>query len=249
MQLSNGKETLPGPLTRDKNYLQAAERKQIIKAGQHQILFNPTKARPLKTQEEKCKIPLPLMGILKRIITKIYGFRMKVSKLTGMGIDITHNPGRVRSPESFYDLKATANSGEEVSFDRFRGKKVLIVNLASQCGFTPQYNELEELYQLKKDEVIVLGFPSNDFGGQEPGTDKEIENYCRVNFGVTFPLFQKDHVTGHNKQPVYQWLSNAGKNGWNDEEPSWNFYKYLVDEHGHLDKIFSSSVSPLEIIR
>lgn len=189
------------------------------------------------------------MGILKKIITKIYGFRMKLSRLTGMGIDISINHKKINPPENFYGLQAKTNNGEVVSFEKFKGKKVLIVNLASQCGFTPQYNELEELHQLKKDQVTVLGFPSNDFGGQEPGTDEEIENFCRVNFGVTFSLFQKDHVTGSNKQPVYQWLSNAGKNGWNDEGPSWNFYKYLVDEHGNLDKIFSSSVSPLEIIR
>ena len=94
----------------------------------------------------------------------------------------------------------------------------------------------------------MIGFPSNDFGGQEPGTDEEIENFCKVNFGVTFPLFHKDHVKGNNKQPVYQWLCNADKNGWNSEEPSWNFYKYLVDENGNLEKIYSSSVSPLEII-
>ncbi len=94
----------------------------------------------------------------------------------------------------------------------------------------------------------MLGFPSNDFGGQEPGTDEEIENFCKVNFGVTFPLFKKDQVKGDNKQPVYQWLSDAAKNGWNNKQPSWNFYKYLIDEEGNLDKIFSSAVSPTEIL-
>jgi glutathione peroxidase len=188
------------------------------------------------------------MGILKKIITKFYGLRMKISKLTGMGIDISTNNKKIKSPESFYSLEAKANNGEVVGFEKFRGKKVLLVNLASQCGYTPQYNELEELYQLHKNKITVLGFPSNDFGGQEPGTDEEIEQFCKVNFGVTFPLFHKDHVTGNDKQPVYQWLCNADKNGWNNEEPFWNFYKYLVDEQGNLDKIFSSSVSPLTII-
>lgn len=165
-----------------------------------------------------------------------------------MGIDISTNNKKTDPPESFYSLVAKTNNGEEVNFENFRGKKVLIVNLASQCGFTPQYNELEELHQIHKEKVAVLGFPSNDFGGQEPGTDEEIENFCKVNFGVTFPLFHKDHVRGKNKQPVYQWLSSADKNGWNNEEPSWNFSKYLVDENGNLDKVFSSSVSPLGII-
>jgi glutathione peroxidase len=188
------------------------------------------------------------MGILKRIIRKSYGLRMKISRLTGIGINISANRKKKGSPLNFYSLQAKANNGEMVPFENFKGKKVLLVNLASQCGFTPQYNELEELHQLYKNQIVVLGFPSNDFGGQEPGTDEQIENFCKVNFGVTFPLFHKDHVAGNNKQPVYQWLSDPGKNGWNDKEPSWNFYKYLVDEDGNLDKIFSSSVSPLEII-
>jgi glutathione peroxidase len=188
------------------------------------------------------------MGILKKLITKLYGLRMKFSKLTGVGINVSANNKQIRPQESFYGLTAKANNGERVSFEKFRGKKILLVNLASQCGYTPQYNELEELHRVHKDEIIVLGFPSNDFGGQEPGTDEEIQNFCKLNFGVTFPLFQKDHVKGTARQPVYQWLCNADKNGWNDEEPSWNFYKYLVDEQGNLTKVFSSSVSPLEIM-
>ena len=189
------------------------------------------------------------MGILKKIITKFYDFRMKLSKVTGIGIGISTNSKKIKPPESFYSLQAKATNGEIVRFERFKGKKVLIVNLASKCGFTPQYNELEELHQLHKDQIEVIGFPSNDFAGQEPGTDEEIENFCKVNFGVTFPLFHKDHVKGKNKQPVYQWLCDADKNGWNSKEPAWNFYKYLIDENGDLDKIFSSSVSPLEIIQ
>lgn len=188
------------------------------------------------------------MGILKKIITKLYSLRMRVSRLTGLGIDISVNDSKAKSPENFYDLQAKAINGEIISFEKFRGKKVLLVNLASQCGFTPQYNELEELHRMHNSQLAVIGFPSDDFGRQEPGTDAEIENFCKLNFGVTFPLFAKDHVKGNNKQPVYEWLSNAKKNGWNNEGPSWNFYKYLVDEHGHLEKIFSSSVSPLEII-
>lgn len=188
------------------------------------------------------------MGLLRNIIKNSYGFRMKISKLTGLGISKQSNNKLVTAPENFYSLKAKATNGEEVGFEKFRGKKILIVNLASQCGFTPQYDQLEELFQLHKNKITVLGFPSNDFGGQEPGTDEEIEQFCKVNFGVTFPLFKKDHVKGKDKQPVYQWLCDAKKNGWNAQEPSWNFCKYLIDEQGNLEKIFSSSVSPLEII-
>ena len=139
---------------------------------------------------------------------------------------------------------AKNNKGEEISFEIFRDRNVLLVNLASNCGYTPQYNELEILHQNHKDRLTVIGFPSNDFGGQEPGNDDEIEKFCRLNFGVTFPLFHKDHVTGIEKQPVYQWLTNKSRNGWNDQQPSWNFCKYLVNEKGNLEGFFSSAVSP-----
>jgi glutathione peroxidase len=186
------------------------------------------------------------MGLLKKLITSTYLLRMKFSKLTGKGIKIAENNLNKNAPLNFYSLKATANTGEEIEFEKYRGKKVLLVNLASQCGYTPQYAELESLHQQNKN-IIILGFPSNDFGAQEPGTDDEIAEFCKVNFGVTFQLFKKDDVKGNNKQPVYQWLSDENKNGWNNEEPQWNFYKYLVDENGNLSKVFSSSVSPLNI--
>jgi glutathione peroxidase len=172
---------------------------------------------------------------------------MKISKLTGMGIEIIENKNEIIAPESFYSLKATLNSGEEISFEKYKGKKVLIVNLASQCGFTPQYEALEKLYK-KNEGLFILGFPANNFGAQEPGSDDEIASFCRLNYGVTFPLFKKNDVTGVSKQEVYQWLTDKNRNGWNDAEPQWNFYKYLVDENGNLSKIFSSSVSPMEIM-
>ncbi|MBA2249936.1 MAG: glutathione peroxidase [Chitinophagaceae bacterium] len=162
-----------------------------------------------------------------------------------MGISIDSNIKGTKAPVEFYELTAKANNGEMISFEKFRNKKVLLVNLASQCGYTPQYTELEKLNQLYKDKITILGFPSDDFGGQEPGNDDEIAAFCRTNFGVTFQLFHKDHVKGNTRQPVYQWLSEIEKNGWNQREPTWNFCKYLVDEKGDLDKTFSSSVSPL----
>lgn len=188
------------------------------------------------------------MGILKKIITKFYGARMKFSKHTGLGISMSSNKQKIKAPFSFYSLEAKANNGEMIGFEKFRSKKVLLVNLASNCGFTPQYEELEKLHNLYKNTITVLGFPSDDFGRQEPGSDEEIAEFCKVNFGITFPLFHKYHVKGFDKQPVYQWLCDAEKNGWNNAEPTWNFCKYLVDEQGNLDKIFSSAVSPMEII-
>ena len=189
------------------------------------------------------------MNLIKNIIKRSYPLRMKFSKVTGMGISNIANEKNAKSAVSFYSLNAANNKGEIISFEKFRGKKILIVNLASQCGYTPQYEALEQLNQLHKDELVILGFPSNDFGEQEPGNDEEIAQFCKVNFGVTFPIFLKDHVKAAAKQSVYQWLSEPKKNGWNSKEPTWNFYKYLVDENGNLDQIFSSSVSPLNILK
>ncbi|MEO8962355.1 MAG: glutathione peroxidase [Ginsengibacter sp.] len=186
------------------------------------------------------------MSILKNIITTTYHLRMKISKLTGLGIRINKNENQISAPETIYRLSARLNKGEEISFERYRDKKLLIVNLASKCGYTPQYRELESLHQ-KNEDLVILGFPSNNFGDQEPGTDEDIAGFCRINFNVTFPLFLKNHVIGKSKQPVYEWLTNKDKNGWNDLEPRWNFYKYLIDENGNLLNVFSPAVSPLDI--
>ena len=118
---------------------------------------------------------------------------MQISKHTGIKISIMENTNNVQAPVNFYSLQAIANTGETIQFEKFRGKKILIVNLASQCGYTPQYAELEQLHQQNKN-IVILGFPSNNFGAQEPGTDEEIAEFCRVNYGVTFPLFKKDDV-------------------------------------------------------
>jgi glutathione peroxidase len=155
------------------------------------------------------------------------------------------NTEKIAPTVPFYSLSATKNNGENQSFDWLQGKHVLIVNLASNCGFTGQYEELEALYKKHQDKLVILGFPANNFGGQEPGSDAEIASFCQLNFGVTFPLFKKASVKGNDKQPVYEWLSNPAKNGWNREEPSWNFFKYLVDDKGVLLQTFSSAVSPL----
>lgn len=185
------------------------------------------------------------MGLIKKLITRLYDVRMSLSKGTGVGITILSNKDNIKPKESFYNLSATANDGELIDFARYSGKKVLLVNVASECGYTPQYKELEKLHQLYKSNLVVLGFPANDFGGQEPDSDKNIASFCERNFGITFQLFSKGIVTGKIKQPVYEWLANPSKNGWNSKEPTWNFCKYLVDEEGNLLQFFSSSVSPL----
>ena len=187
------------------------------------------------------------MVLLKKLISFTYLLRMKISKLTGLGINIAENKNHTKASANFYTLQATTNTGEVIQFEKYRDKKILIVNLASQCGYTPQYTELEQLHRQNKN-IVVLGFPSNNFGAQEPGSDEDIAAFCKANYGVTFQLFKKDDVRGKNKQTVYKWLSDETKNGWNNEEPKWNFNKYLVDENGNLLNIFSSSVSPLDIL-
>lgn len=135
--------------------------------------------------------------------------------------------------------------GNTANLMQYKGKKVLIVNTASKCGYTPQYSELEKLNQEYGDKIVVLGFPSNDFGSQEPGTNDEIKNFCKINYNITFPMFEKISVTGSSKHAIYKWLTEKELNGWNDTEPKWNFNKYLLDEEGNLIKYFSSQVKPL----
>lgn len=149
------------------------------------------------------------------------------------------------STKKFYDFKLKSIEGKEIDFSTYKGKKVLIVNTASECGYTPQYTALEELHQKHQNKVTILGFPANNFGGQEPGENAEIATFCQRNFGVTFQLFQKSDVVGENQNPLYQWLTNKELNGWNKIAPSWNFCKYLVGENGELLKVYTPSVSPM----
>lgn len=147
--------------------------------------------------------------------------------------------------KSFYDFKMNGIDGKEIDFSIYKGKKVLVVNVASKCGFTPQYEELEKLSKEYGNKVVVLGFPANNFKNQEPGTNEEINDFCKLNYGVTFQMFEKISVKGDDQAPLYQWLSKSELNGWNDKEPSWNFCKYLINEKGELIKFFPSAVKPL----
>lgn len=148
------------------------------------------------------------------------------------------------SSVSFYSLHASTLEGEEVAFEKYKGKKILVVNTASECGYTPQYEKLEQLYQRYADRLIILGFPSNDFGGQEPGDANQIRTFCTKNYGVSFPLFEKVKTSGSGISPVYAWLTDPARNGWNKEAPTWNFCKYLLDEQGQLLAFYPSSVEP-----
>jgi len=181
----------------------------------------------------KQKAMVFIYPLLSRI-TKWIGKSQKIIKSTSM------------APESFYLLNAVLIHGETFSFESLKGKKVLLVNTASDCGYTPQYKGLEQLHQQEKDRLVIIGFPSNDFGEQEKGSNNEIGNFCEKNFGVTFLLTQKSIVKKMSGQdPVYKWLTDETKNGWNDVAPSWNFCKYLVNEEGNLTHFFESGIEPL----
>lgn len=147
------------------------------------------------------------------------------------------------TPSSIYEITVKNIKGEDVSLKQYKGKVLLIVNVASKCGYTPQYKGLQELYINYKDEdFVVLGFPCNDFGGQEPGTNEEIQEFCELNYGVTFPMFDKISLKGENISELYKWLLSqpAGKY----EEVKWNFEKFLVSRDGKLIERYSSKVKP-----
>lgn len=153
------------------------------------------------------------------------------------------NP-QVMDGTSFYALSANSLDGKPVTMDQFKGKKIIVLNVASECGYTPQYADWEEFYENNKDKAVVLGFPCNQFGGQEPGDGVKIGEFCTKNYGVTFPMFEKIDVKGSSQSPVYQWLTDPAQNGFNSQAPTWNFCKYLIDENGKLLKFFASGVTP-----
>jgi glutathione peroxidase len=152
----------------------------------------------------------------------------------------------MQTTQSIFDIPINTIDGKPTTLAEFKGKKILIVNVASECGYTPQYSDLQKLYEKYKDKLVVAGFPANNFGGQEPGSNEQIASFCSKNFGVTFPMFEKISVKGSDKHALYQWLTDKSKNGWNDQEPTWNFCKYLIDENGQLIKYFPARVSPMD---
>lgn len=186
------------------------------------------------------------MTYRQKVLKAVYPAFMWITKLTGTNTKKMKNELAKSPVVSFYDLSATQIDGKELKFADFKGKKLLLVNTASDCGYTNQYADLQKLYDQFKDKLLVIGFPANDFKEQEKGTDEEIAQFCQKNYGVTFPVIKKSVVIKSAEQnPVYQWLTDSSKNGWCNQQPSWNFSKYLVDENGVLANYFDPSVSPL----
>jgi glutathione peroxidase len=147
--------------------------------------------------------------------------------------------------KSIYDFKVEALDGSTIDFASFKGKKILVVNTASECGYTPQYEGLEALYKKYQDKLVIVGFPANNFGGQEPGSNTEIKEFCKKNYGVSFPMAAKISVKGDDAAPIYKWLCSKKENGVLDAEVGWNFGKFLLDEKGNLITYFPSKVAPM----
>lgn len=144
-----------------------------------------------------------------------------------------------------YNIQIKDIDGNKIDFNKFKGKKLLLVNVASKCGFTPQYEDLQKLNEKYKEKLTIVGLPCNQFKDQEPGTNAEIKNFCSLNYGVTFLITEKIDVKGENQHPIYQWLTNKSKNGLKDSSVKWNFQKYLLDENGRLIDFYYSITKPL----
>lgn len=147
---------------------------------------------------------------------------------------------------SIHIFKVERIDGGVINFADFEGKKILVVNVASECGYTPQYQQLQELYEEFKDKMIIIGCPCNDFGAQEPGSNLEIHAFCKQKYGVNFPLTTKIPIAGPVSHPLYKWLTNKNQNGVMDSEVKWNFQKYLLDEKGRLLQHYAPSTSPFD---
>ena len=159
-------------------------------------------------------------------------------------VSVWHQPSPAMA--SFYDLSAETLEGESFSFEELQGKRVMVVNTASRCGYTPQYKPLEELHQRYSEKgLVILGFPCNQFGRQEPGSASDIREFCTRNYGVSFQMMSKVNVKGDDQHPVYAWLTQKGLNGQSDHNVRWNFHKFLINEKGELVAALGSGADPL----
>lgn len=146
---------------------------------------------------------------------------------------------------TIYDFKVTSLDGGQINFSDFKGRKIMVVNTASECGFTPQYAELQELHEKYGNKVAIIGFPANNFGGQEPGSNAEIQSFCKKNYGVTFPMAAKVSVKGDDIHPLFKYLTSEAEKMGVKDPIKWNFTKFLIDEQGKLVAVFESKISPM----
>lgn len=167
-------------------------------------------------------------------------------KCNGQDNNKEQNNNNMNITQTLHDFVVKDINGKEFDLASLKGKKVLVVNVASKCGLTPQYEDLQALYDKYKDKgFVVIGFPANNFMGQEPGTNSEIMEFCSVNYGVTFPMMDKISVKGKDQSPLYKWLTNKSENGKIDQKVTWNFQKFMVDENGYLVDVVMPKESPM----
>lgn len=169
---------------------------------------------------------------------------MKKNKMSLMFFLMLISVSAFSQTSGFYDFKVKTLDGGTFDFSSLKGRKVMVVNTASKCGNTPQYKDLEALYEKYHDNLVIVGFPANNFGAQEPGTATEIRKFCTENYGVTFPLMEKISVKGNDMAPIYKWLTSKSENGVMDSEVKWNFQKYLIDENGKLVQVLDPKELP-----
>jgi glutathione peroxidase len=169
---------------------------------------------------------------------------MKTNKLSLVFFLSLFSLAAFSQTKGFYDFKVKTLEGKEFDFASLKGKKVMIVNTASKCGNTPQYKELEALYESNSENLVIIGFPANNFAGQEPGSASEIRKFCTDNYGITFPMMEKISVKGDDMAPLYKWLTSRKENGVMDSEVKWNFQKYLIDENGKLTEVLDPKEKP-----
>ena len=159
-------------------------------------------------------------------------------------LTITNKSSKMTSKKSIYDIEINSLQGKPINLSLFKGKKILFVNVASKCGFTPQYKELQKLHNIYEESLVVIGVPCNQFGKQEPGNSSEINEFCQVNYGVSFLITEKISVKGKEQHPLYSWLTNKNENGRKNSSVKWNFQKYLINEDGDLIDYYLSMTSP-----
>jgi len=186
------------------------------------------------------------MSIRQSILKLVYPALLWINKMTGRKSSVLKNEGAVKPNQSLYNYGVDLNNGKRLELSQLKGKKIMLINTASDCGYTNQYEQLQELYTRLPEKLVIIGFPANDFKEQEKGDDEEIAAFCKINYGVTFPLAKKSSViSGPSQNSIFHWLSHAEENGWLNRQPTWNFSKYLVNEEGVLTHYFDPGVSPL----
>jgi glutathione peroxidase len=186
------------------------------------------------------------MSFRQTILKFFYPALLWFNKLTGSSSRVLKNENSAGPAQSIYDYSVELNNGQKMDLSELRGKKVLLINTASDCGYTNQYEQLQELYGRVPDKLMIIGFPANDFKEQEKGSDEEIASFCKLNYGVTFPIAKKSTViSGPAQNKIFHWLSHSEQNGWCNRQPTWNFSKYLLNEEGVLTHYFDPAVSPL----